>query len=483
MTSPSNKKSDLLTLCGKVRDGDIEPAELARLEAWLLEDPEALDTYRHFMAVCSGLEQTAVLGWTLLDRRESVEEVYAAANTVQLPSEPQSKLGQPQNQIRSRKISVALAAIATVAAAILFAFIGLRNNVSESGNFASVGSVHQPVWGGDRELQPDEPAEAGEYFLASGAAKLKYTNGAEFLVQAPARFSLHNEKRVTLNSGVVSLYIPPDATGFRIDTPFGSVIDHGTRIGVAADSESGLELHVFEGKAELVAPGASIGKMLRANEAATIANETQTVTSVKADQSYFARSLDGLGNLPTVSGGVELRISPPRSVRRMQAELFDVRRASVFAERRNVTVEKDLPVTLAAPGKAASVAASAATLGEGERVDSFLVHFVLPRDHWRDDEVMTASGEITFPRPIVALVSDHPAKTSRYFGHPSTDYPGDKLTGLEDAIDGDVSQADRIEISDDQRTLTFHFQIHGRGHAEQLDRVDQLRVLVQSQGN
>ena len=483
MTSSDQDEPELLELCGKVRDGEVTPAELAKLETRLLEDPRALDTYRRFMAICSGLEQTAVVMQTASQRRQLVAEVDSAAES----SLPKNRRRSSPKQVdvegsplrwRRRKISMIVAAIATVAATILFALMYSGRSGSDTERFATVASTHQPVWSGGRALQPSEDAQPGEYFLASGAVEVVYANGAELLVQAPSRFSLHDEKRVTLSSGVVSLYIPPAATGFRIDTPFGSAIDHGTRIGVVADSESGMELHVFEGKAELVAAGASTGTMLVANTAATIDTESKTVTSIDADQTYFAKSLDDLSDLPAVSGDVELRISPPRSVRRVRAESFDGGRATVFAEQRGVRIEKDLAVTLASPGKATSVAANEAILTGGQRVDSFLVHFVLPRDQWNSDNVMIASGQITFTRPIAAVVAYHPAKLKSKFGHPTTDYPGDKRTGLEDAIDGDAAQADQIELSKDQRTLTFRLQIHGRGHAEQDDRLDQLRVLV-----
>lgn len=485
MTSANQDEPELLALCGKVRDGEVTPAELARLEDRLLEDPQALDTYRRFMAICSGLEQTAIIQQTASQRSQLVAEADLAAELppfIERPRPSPEQIDGERSPLRRRRreISMAVAAIATVATTIVFALMYSGRSGSDTDRFAIVASTHQPVWGGERDLQTSEDAQAGDYFLASGAVEVVYANGAELLVQAPSRFSLHDEKRVTLSSGVVSLYIPPAATGFRIDTPFGSAIDHGTRIGVVADSETGMELHVFEGKAELVAAGASKGTMLAANKAATINTESKNVTSISADQTYFAESLDGLSDVPVVSGDVELRIRPPRSVRRIRPELVDVGRATVFAEQRGVEIPKDLPVTLASPGRASSVSTNEATLSAGQQVDSFLVHFVLSKDHWRDDAVMTASGQVTFARPIVGIVAHAPGKVSDDFGHPTTDYPRDKLTGLEDSIDGDATQADEIRLSRDQRTLTFRLQVHGRGHAEQVDRVDQIRVLVSS---
>lgn len=482
--SPDDR--ELLALCGKVRDGVVTPAEFAHLEARLLLDPQALDTYRRFMAICSGLEQTAIVRQTARQRSQMVAEVDSAAEPslfVDRPRASHERIDVERSPITWRRREISMAVAATAAATIVFALIYLGRPGSNTDRFASVASTHQPVWGGQRELQLSEDAQEGEYFLASGAVEVVFANGAELLVQAPSRFSLHDEKRVTLSSGIVSLYIPPAATGFRIDTPFGSAIDHGTRIGVVADAESGMELHVFEGKAELVAVGASEGTMLAADKAATIDAESQTVASIDADPTYFAESLEQLSDLPVVSGDVELRISPPRSVRRVRAELVNVGRATVFAEQRDIEIQKDLPVTLASPGEAPSVSTNEATLPAGQHVDSFLVHFVLPRDQWRDDSVMNVSGQIMFERPIVGVVAHEPGKISDDFGHPSTEYPRDDGTGLEDSIDGETNQADHISLSPDQRTLSFQLRVHGRGHAEQVDRIDQLRVFVSSEIN
>ena len=337
MTSPKKEASEFLALCGKVRDGDATPAEFSRLEARLLHDPQALNTYRQFMAICSGLEQTAIVQQSPPKRNELVADLGPTTQSSPSPGIRRAKIERPPVRLRRRKIAIAVAAIATVAALIMFAIIrfdgGFDDDRTETGSFATVASVHQPVWGDKRALLPSELVEAGEYFMASGAVQVNYANGAELLVQAPSQFSLHEENRVTLSSGVASLFIPPAATGFRIDTPFGSAIDHGTRIGVVADAASGIELHVFEGKAELVAVGASEGTMLEANTAAAIDAESKTVTSIDAEQAYFARSLDELSGLPVVSGDVELRVSPPRSVRRVRAESFDVGTCHYFCRK------------------------------------------------------------------------------------------------------------------------------------------------------
>lgn len=466
MTSPNDNK-ELLELCGKLRDGKISSEEFANLETRLLNDPSELNTYRRFMGVCSALEQSATLrGLDVADEKQQ-----AKPRPVQ-----RHKAKKVPTYRRHKEISFVVAAVTTMAAVITFSFLWFRSEPTD-GVFATVSDVYQPVWAGDNLLQVDGDARQGQYFLASGAVQLKYANGAELLVQAPARFTLEDSKRVTLTTGVASLFIPPAATGFRIDTPFGSAIDHGTRIGVVANSETGIELHVFEGKAELVAPGKSAGQMLTADKAASLEVDSVEIADIEPEPNYFARSLDGIAELPTVSGDVEMRISPPPSVRRVQSDLVKPGRATVFAEQSAIVLAEELSVTLLS-GKPTKVEANTLTLPVGQRVDSYLVHFVLPRNLWRTDTVMVAEGAIHFDKPIVAVIANQPSKSRKEFGHPATDYPGDIGTGLEDAVDGDASQADQLTISEDRHTLTFRLQIHGNDHATQRDRIDQLRVLL-----
>lgn len=500
MTPSEDNQSHLLTLCGKVRDGDITAEELAELEAWLLSDSAAMQTYLRFMSLCSGLEQIADLRQSSRKRKQLAEELEAALEArnvpealtpsspydddlpaytdvapVTLPRRKRSKADRSRRNIR-----IVIAAVASTAALALVTFLGLHWNSANDRAFAQVESVQQPVWVGENTLEAGSAAIAREYSLASGGVQLQYENGAELVVQAPARFTLVDSRRLTLSSGVVALHIPDQATGFRVDTPYGSAIDHGTRIGVVADAENGLELHVFEGKAELVAPETANRRMLTANEAARLEIDTTEIARIDPEPEYFAKTLSESTALPRVAGDIELRIRPPRSVRRVRADLIDRGRATVFAERIGVELQEDIEVTMTPSGSADTVDGNNETLAAGTTVDSFFVHFVLPRDLWRSSDVLTAEGRITFDCPIAAVISDYPAKTRDTLGHPATDYPGDRDTGLELNTSDDPQLTDQISITAGRQTLTFRLHLVGRSDADQQDRVDQFRVLTES---
>ncbi|WDI43827.1 FecR domain-containing protein [Bremerella sp. P1] len=481
---PTKDNSRLLTLCGKLRDETITVDEFQELEHMLLEQPGALEFYRQFSYVCSGLEQVSQL------EQEQVEEDVSTAISGQLPPLPQkspevvsSRKPIPNNQSHSLRLSAALVALA--ASILIVAFVFQKPKQDTRPQLAMLAESQQAVWTGDRPLKLGDSLATGNYSLASGAARLKFSNNAEIIVQAPSIFSIEDAKRVIMQSGSMTLFAPETARSFQIDTPYGSVIDRGTRIGVFADAEEGLEVHVFEGKADAVLPDADETISLSAGEAVVSKSDREPVKRIPAKQEYFVRSLEDVRNLPIVSGDVELLVSPPRSVRRVRSDILDLGRASLFEEKTDVVLDEELPVLLSHPGKAEDLLGSDGRLLPGTKADSFMLHFVVPWDIRHDNDYLTATGSITFNRPVLGVVANNPARLREWFGHPSTDYPGDRWTGLEQPPTTPEDPGDWLELSEDRKTLHFQLSIHGKGEmpdapVSELDVVDQLRILVES---
>lgn len=503
MMETQQPSSELVSLCGKLRDEIISDEEFERLQSMLVSDPKSLWFYRQFSTLCSGLEQISqadddsdtatddsLIGnfrWT--DDLSDLSPVSPFANSVDRTLVPGSL---PSEAKPNRRFAVITSVLIGLAACVAFALVSLRPESSTEG-FASVVDQYQAVWG--EEASPHRIA--GKRTLISGAARLRFDSGAELLVQAPAEFSIDQVGLATLNRGSLRLYVPPAATGFQIQTPYGLVVDHGTRIGVCADQVLGLEVHVYEGLAEAIRyqfkskadllknPNSlpfekSPGEMLSAGQAIAIPTGRKPARRMAASETYFASALDQHDDLPLVSGDVQLLVSPPRSVRRVRNELVDLGRAAIFSERKDFDLTEDLPVTLTGPNQSIALESLSRTLPTGTRVDSMMVHFALPKSKRSGSGELTASGVIEFPRPVVGVVCERPGKQADLIGNPSTDYPRDRNTGLEDAIDGDPLRADQIEISEDRKTVRFSLRIHGREAAEQADFVDQFRVLIES---
>jgi hypothetical protein len=147
-------------------------------------------------------------------------------------------------------------------------------------------------------------------------------------------------------------------------------------------------------------------------------------------------------------------------------------------ERSGVPLTGDLIVSDASASHA--VLDQKQVLAQNSVVDVYMVHLTVPRKLRRTDRHLVASGSIRFAQPVVGVLVHEPGKFGRQFGNPSTDYPTDKLTGLENDIDGNSQLGDRVTLSDDRLTLNFHLNVHGREAATQEDFIDQFRIFVQS---
>lgn len=497
MTAPS----ELIALCGKVRDESISPEEFERLQTMLMADPNSLAFYREFISVCSGLEQIAQADFQQdehtgigndreFDWTDDLEKLTPVSEFVhRSPTKPEQLADD-----RKSRTPVTAGLIAAIAASIGFALLMMRPDEPPNG-YASLVDSYQAVWD---ESEPTEQLN-GKFALLSGAARIRYDNGAELLVQAPASFSIDSFGQASLDRGSLQLYVPPAATGFQIMTPYGRIVDRGTRIGVFVHADLGLEVHVFEGCAEAIRKASKLGhseqediseqesgdkmagEVLVAGEAISIPVAGNVPAKrMTANPIYFADRDNLLNNLPDVSGNIEMMVSPPRSVRRVRSELSDLGRAVIFPEQKNVVLTEDLLVSIVDPADTQSLERRDRAIPASSRVDSMMVHFAVPMAQRRGADVLVATGKIQFPRPIVGIVCDQPADLAWLLGHPDTDYPLDRGTGLEDSIDDDFQNADRIEWSADRKTLRFSLRIHGREAAEQSDFVDQFRVLIKA---
>ena len=88
--------------------------------------------------------------------------------------------------------------------------------------------------------------------LASGNVQMRLASGVMLGVTGPSEVKLMDAMHVRLLSGRVTAAVPGSAHGFAVETPAGRVVDLGTRFGVETGTADAVEVHVFEGKVELV---------------------------------------------------------------------------------------------------------------------------------------------------------------------------------------------------------------------------------------
>src|SRR6218665_119259 len=81
--------------------------------------------------------------------------------------------------------------------------------------------------------------------------ELKFPNGAEAILEAPAVFRVKHSDVLVMDTGTCSVHAPPGAEGFRIDTPGSTIVDRGTRFSLKVNDANETEIHVVEGMADV----------------------------------------------------------------------------------------------------------------------------------------------------------------------------------------------------------------------------------------
>lgn len=131
--------------------------------------------------------------------------------------------------------------------------------------------------------QAGTPLTPGVLRLKSGLAQIEFYQGARVTLEGPADFELVSVSEARCTSGKLSAHVPPQAKGFRIQTPKGTVVDLGTDFGLDLNSPE-AQVHVFKGEVELHSEGAKM-QPLKEGEAALLSDAARLLT---ADQGAFA---------------------------------------------------------------------------------------------------------------------------------------------------------------------------------------------------
>jgi len=132
-------------------------------------------------------------------------------------------------------------------------------------------------------ITPGTPLSPGWLKLKSGIAQIEFYQGARVLIEGPAELQLVSSSEATCTRGKLSAQVPPQAKGFRINTPKGTIVDLGTEFGLDV-SAANAEVHVFKGEVELHQPAATM-KSLKEGQAMAFADKQASMT---ANASSFA---------------------------------------------------------------------------------------------------------------------------------------------------------------------------------------------------
>ena len=98
--------------------------------------------------------------------------------------------------------------------------------------------------------------EKGSYQLEEGAVHLRFTNGADVVIKAPAAFDIDDGFHVRWHRGDMRATVPPTGHGFTIVTDGVDYEDLGTEFAISVDPSKGINmLHVIAGQVDAKQPG------------------------------------------------------------------------------------------------------------------------------------------------------------------------------------------------------------------------------------
>ncbi|MFI4861578.1 MAG: FecR domain-containing protein, partial [Phycisphaerales bacterium JB063] len=278
----------------------------------------------------------------------------------------------------------------------------------------------------------------GVYVLDAGAIQIAFDQGAAVIIEAPAEFELLDGNAGRLTRGQLVAQVPVSAHGFQIDTPTAEIVDLGTEFGVRVLDVGHTEMMVFDGE---IAAGyrdaaGQVGTRhhMHRGEVARVSGSALDVLDEDAalDGLRFARDWSSAQRPVEVSAGVRYVYEPPASL--VSGAFVSEMGCMLIPETWGVLLRRSLSVELAVTGGEQVVVNEWTPrrdqLPEGTRVDSYLLHIDRSFDA---TDVVTRTGRITFPQPIVALVFDARTLTStdRLLGLAKITYAtGDSKRGL-----------------------------------------------------
>jgi hypothetical protein len=266
---------ELRALLDSLCEESITAEAVRRLEELVLTYPEDEAYYIQYMHLHAELIRhfAALPGTTEPSLRDRVETLARTENPSQPHREPKREQANDKKAAAlrfrlwvSRRVVVSAFCGAAVAAGLLLA-VALWPRPSaapthDSPAEATDNSVAVLLRAPGAEWQDTglptragAPLPPGPLCLKSGLAHIQFYNGATLVVEGPAELQLLSSKAVFCGRGKLRVIVPPQAHGFTVGTPKLGLVDLGTEFGLQVDGGERTEVHVFQGKVELLDPG------------------------------------------------------------------------------------------------------------------------------------------------------------------------------------------------------------------------------------
>ena len=250
MNRSTDPRDELALLAAALCDGDVTPAQAARLEQLANRSSESRQFFLRYVQLHGELYWETAAG-AGLDPSAARQPARCAAPATARRAEAGKAAGRAREPANSPYRWIA-AAVASLALAVSLGIASYRDWPREPEGppvVARLAQTFQAVWsdeGGD--LYEGETLVAGRRLnLRSGLAEVHFDCGACVILQGPASLQMAAPSQGRLRSGRLTADVSGEAAGFMIYTPNSAIVHRGTEFGVAVDEGGATEVHVFDG--------------------------------------------------------------------------------------------------------------------------------------------------------------------------------------------------------------------------------------------
>jgi hypothetical protein len=440
MNSPQadNGCNDFEALCAQYLDGTLDDVGRDRLADLLESDPAAMEALRAQLLVSGALARLrpelsdGTFLQTVLPHLGKVadEEEDAFPNRVKDTIRFQ----------RWKRTALAAAAVITLAGGLMFF---LRPQ----------GTVVATRFDDD---QPSREVRTGQKLVfSSGITRMEFTNGAVVAIEAPAELSIRSAEEVVLAHGRLNAWCPQTAHGFRVVTTEATLTDRGTSFGVSAAKDGTADFVVLDGKVE-VQNGNETRQIERG--AAVRARRGTRLSDVAFEPSAFRRTWPVASGIRSTRGEV---VPAPPDTPEALAGLENDNQILVIPERRDFKPAASIPADITDPGiytGPSLMSPSQVTPPAGTRVRSYLLRYNPIGQLKAPGTTRRFEGSVTFDRPVLAIIAASPKlnRTDAMLTRAPLPKVNAQDTGLR-GLERGPTPADRVELSQDRRTITVTF--------------------------
>ncbi|MBI9016186.1 MAG: FecR domain-containing protein [Phycisphaerae bacterium] len=118
---------------------------------------------------------------------------------------------------------------------------------------ATITDVIDARWANGSNYAIDSTLRRGPKTLQSGYAEITLNDGVMVVVEGPCEFEFDKSNHLVVYSGNITANVPRKAIGFKVITPYATIMDLGTEFGVSVNKNHYSEVHVFDGEVKLFA--------------------------------------------------------------------------------------------------------------------------------------------------------------------------------------------------------------------------------------